>query len=94
MAKYQLAQSITIFVYRVFSENDVIYYFIVLVKSMSIFYRCYLYELASAFADVLITNPPYVLSGESHHGQVSIGPDYKIFAYWLLRKLKMLLQIK
>ena len=30
----------------------------------------------SAFADVLIHNPNYVLLGELYHGKIIIGPDY------------------
>ena len=56
--------------------------------------RCYLYSFASVFSDVLITNPPYILSGESHHRQISIGLDYNMIVFLLLRKLQTLLHEK
>ena len=53
-----------------------------------------IYYSASAFADVLITNSLYILLGESYHSQISIGPEYNLFYYWLLSELQRMLQMK
>ena len=54
----------------------------------------YLYWFSSGLADILITHPPCVLMRESYYGQIIIGPDYNLLTYFLLIKLKMLLQQK
>ena len=41
----------------------------------------YIYYFASDFADVLITNPPFVLSGESHQGQIIIVLYYNLHPF-------------
>ena len=51
------------------------------------FRGCSLYSFASTFSDILIPNPPYVLSGESWHGQISIGPDYNLLACFFVEKI-------
>ena len=48
-------------------------------SALCLFSRALYLQLASVFADVLIPNPTYVLSGESYHGQISIGTDYNFF---------------
>ena len=58
---------------------------------MSIFVGVISINLRLFFSDVFITNPLYVLLGESYHGQISIGVEYKLFAYWLLSKLQTLM---
>ena len=83
-----------IFVYSIIIEHDFISDFIVMVNSFmfQLFYQfCgyYIYSFASDFADILIPNPPYVLLGESYHGQIIIIPDYNISTYLFLRKLKI-----
>ena len=50
---------------RLCSHGQLFYYF----------RGCHIYEFASAFTDVLITNPPYVILGESYHIQILIDPD-------------------
>ena len=47
----------------------------------------YLYSFVPAFADVLIPNTSYFLSGESYHGQILIVSDYNLLTYLLLRYL-------
>ena len=54
----------------------------------------YIYSFASAFANVFITNPRYVLLGESDHVQILIFPEYNFLTYLLLREFQMLLQPK
>ena len=41
---------------------------------------------------IFIYDPPYILSGESNHVQISIVPDWNLFAYWFLSELQTLLK--
>ena len=54
----------------------------------------YLYYFESSLADILIPNPPYVLSVESYSGQLLIGPGYNLLINFLLSKLHILLLLR
>ena len=66
-------------------KNYFISNLIVVVNQVSIFCGYYLYSFTPYFSDMLIPNPPYFLSVESYHVQISIGSYYNLSAYWLLR---------
>ena len=72
-----------IFVCIIINNDDFISDFIVVVNAIIIFADIVFINF-SALADVLISNPPYVLSVESYHGQIIIGTDYKLLTYLLL----------
>ena len=48
----------------------------------------------SAFSDVLIPNPHYVLLGESYHGQILVGLEYTFLTRFLLSELQTLMLLK
>ena len=74
-----------IFLRSVIIEHELISNFIV-VFNLFLFCGYFLYWFASASADMLINNPPYVLLGESYHGQIIIGLDYNLLTYFFLSK--------
>ena len=73
-----------ILVLSVFSENDIISDFMVMVNSVLILSGVISINLHLFLADVLIPNQSCVLSVESYHGQISFGPDYYLFSYKVL----------
>ena len=47
------------------------------------FSRCHFYSFVTNFSDILISNPPFVLLGESCHGQILIYLYYNLLTYLL-----------
>ena len=64
-----------IFESSIIIEHEFISYFLVVVYSFTIFTDIMFINFSSAFAGVLIPNPPYVLSGELYHTPKIIDPD-------------------
>ena len=71
------------FLQTIIREHDFISNFVVMVCFLTIFADVVFIRLCLLFSDVLIPNPPYVLSGELYHSQLIIGLDYNLLIYLL-----------